>query len=70
MQVLQATGKGVTASGHIKPMLVGVRGDEMGNSLLIAGRPGIVLGIRLRVFHRTIDGPYVEKRKKRLQSAG
>ena len=56
------------ASGRRKALLVGVRGDEgpFGNSLLIAGRPGIVLGIRLRVFHRTIDGPYRENRKDKV----
>ena len=44
---------------------MGVRGDEgqHSNSLLIAGRPGIVLGIRLKVFHKTMDGPYKEKKK-------
>ena len=46
-----------------KPMFVGIRGDEgnRGDSLLIAGRPGIVLGIRLSVFHRTVDAVYKER---------
>ena len=58
-------------NGRSTGMLVGVRGDEgPENSLLIAGRTGIVLGIRLRVFHRTNDAPYTEKGNKWLQSAG
>ena len=46
-------------SGGAQPMFVGINGDEgpVGNSLLIAGRPGIVLGIRLKLFHKTEDGP-------------
>ena len=51
--------------GASRPLFLGVKGDEgkTGNSLLIAGRPGIVLGCRLKVFHRTVDGPYREKKK-------
>ena len=43
---------------------IGVRGDEGvdGNSLLIAARPGIVLGCRLMVFHKHFDGIFREKR--------
>ena len=50
------------------PEFIGVRGDEgiKGNSLLIAGRPGVVLGVRLRVFHRRVDGPYREKSKRKI----
>ena len=49
-------------------MFVGAKGDEgmNGNSLLIAGRPGIVLGVRLSVFHRTHDGTYREKHKEKV----
>ena len=51
-------------NGRSTGMLVGVSGDEgPQNSLLIAGRTGIVLGIRLRVFHRTNDAPYTDKRE-------
>ena len=42
-----------------KPV-IGVRGTEgpTENSLLIAGKPGLVLGCRLKVFHRRVDGYY------------
>ena len=46
------------------PVCIGIQGQEgQGNSLLIAGRPSMVLGVRLRVFQRKIDGWYREKRK-------
>ena len=48
-------------------MFIGVQGVEgKDNSLLIAGRPSMLLGIRLRVFQRNIDGPYKEKGKQKL----
>ena len=51
-----------------KALFVGVRGDEGHgrDSLLIAGRPGIVLGIRLKLFHKTEDGPYKESKKEKV----
>ena len=52
------------APADMVPLLVGVKGEEGNkeNSLLIAGNPSIVLGCRLRVFHRTVDGEYRVKK--------
>ena len=48
-----------------KPLFIGFKGDEgTKDSLLIAGRPGVVLGIRIKVFHKTLDGLYTEKTAK------
>ena len=53
--------------GTPKPLFIGVRGDEgKENSLLIPGKPGIVLGVRLRVFHRRVDGAYTEKGRRKI----
>ena len=48
------------APADMMPLFVGVKGEEgnKANSLLIACNPSIVLGCRLRVFHRTVDGEY------------
>ena len=54
------------APADMMPLFVGVKGEEGNkeNSLLIAGNPSIVLGCRLRVFHRTVDGNYREHQKR------
>ena len=67
MKKLQKTHEEKT-SGGAQPLFVGIRGNEgpVGNSLLIAGRPGIVLGIRLKLFHKTEDGPYKKSKKGKV----
>ena len=66
-QAACAASKGDGALADEKPLFVGVKGEEgRKDSLLIAGRPGIVLGIRLKVFHKTIDGPYKGKKKEQV----
>ena len=49
----------------VERLFIGVRGNEgeHENSLLIAGKPGIVLGVRLRLFHRRPDGPFRRARR-------
>ena len=61
---MEANGDGVEIPAE--PLFIGVRGWEgpLGNSLLIAGKPGIVLGVRLRLFHRRKDGPYNEAKTR------
>ena len=58
-------GGGRAPGTSVKPKpFIGVRGEgPMENSLLITGKPGIVLGCRLRVFHKHPDGSYREKGK-------
>ena len=54
--------------GHSSDMFPAVKGTEgpTGNIVLSAGRPGIVLGVRPRVFHRTHDGTYRAKHKEKV----
>ena len=61
----KASSEGDVAGAELRPLFMGVKGDEgdKENSLLIAGKPGVVLGCRLRVFHKRVDGEYREKRK-------
>ena len=48
--------------GKIPPrqhnQFVGVRGQEEGSSLMICGRQSLVVGIRLKLFRRRVDGTY------------
>ena len=54
-----------------KPLFIGFRGDEgPKDSLLIAGRPGVVLGIRIIVLHKILDVRILKEDSKRLHSAG
>ena len=50
------------------PVFYGVRGYEGtgADSLLIAGKTGIVRGLRLRLFHLRTDCPYREKEKDKV----
>ena len=46
------------------PAFLGIRGQELRDtSLVIAARPSIVLGIRLSVFERHVDGTYLHQKK-------
>ena len=64
----KAANEGVVAGGELMPLFIRVRVDEghKENSLLIAGKPGLVLGCRLRVFHRRVDGIYIEKKQRKV----
>ena len=62
----------VSSEGHADPKekrrpgstFIGVRGPERKSSLIISVRQSVVPGIRLLLFHRTVDGTYRVKEKK------
>jgi hypothetical protein len=66
VQQLLQEGKGLDSKLAKMTMLLIVRGDEIGNTLMVAARKGIVLGLRKLLFHRTRDGYYREKKKNKV----
>ena len=55
------------AEGRPGSKFIGVRGPEPDSSLMICGRQTVVPGIRLLLFHRTIDGPYKPKGTRKIK---
>ena len=56
--ILDPRGDGGNKPQRRDNKFVGVRGTEPGSSLMICGRQSLVVGIRLNLFRRRVDGTY------------